>query len=96
MKALIWIGCIFSLGLILALIRNSGVILGGLPSALLFGATLFIANYACKQLDKIKGVTSDEKQDENASENLENYSDEINEDDNDEIKNDDNEKGDLV
>ena len=96
MKALIWIGCIFSLGLILGLIRSSGYILGGLPSALLFGVTMFIASYACKQLDKRKGATGDEKQDENASENLENYSDEINEDDNDEIKNEDNEKGDLV
>ena len=51
MKALIWIGCIFSFSLITTLIKGSGIILGGLPTAVLFAATWWIARTLCKKWD---------------------------------------------
>jgi hypothetical protein len=50
MKVLIWIGCIFCLGICFALIKNAGIILGGIPSALMFGGMWWIAK---KLSDKI-------------------------------------------
>ena len=54
MKALIWIGCIFSLSLCTVLIKNCGIILGGIPSALMFGGMWWIATTLCKKWDARK------------------------------------------
>lgn len=54
MKALIWIGCIFSLSLCLVFIRYAGVILGGIPSAALFAGMWFLARFLCKKWDEHK------------------------------------------
>lgn len=54
MKALIWIGCIFSLSLCTVLIKNCGIILGGIPSALMFGGMWWLATTLCKKCDARK------------------------------------------
>ena len=51
MKALIWIGCIFTLSLCFVMIKNAGIILGGIPSALMFGGMWWIASSLCKKWD---------------------------------------------
>lgn len=51
MKALIWIGCIFSLSLCTVLIKNCGIILGGIPTALMFGGMWWLATTLCKKWD---------------------------------------------
>ena len=51
MKALIWIGCIFTLSLCFVMIKNVGIILGGIPSALMFGGMWWIASFLCKKWD---------------------------------------------
>ena len=64
MKALIWIGCIFSLAICIALIKNCGVILGGIPSAVLFGGMYWLANTLCKKVDAKKNKNEGDKTDE--------------------------------
>ena len=64
MKALIWVGCIFALSLCFVLIKNAGIILGGIPSALMFGGMWCTASSLCKKWDyrkKDKGNMEDEK-----------------------------------
>lgn len=51
MKALIWIGCFLGNAIIQTIIKDCGIILGGIPSALLFGATWFIATKLCNKWD---------------------------------------------
>lgn len=51
MKALIWIGCIFTLSLCFVMIKNAGIILGGIPSALMFGGMWWIASSLSKKWD---------------------------------------------
>ena len=71
MKVLIWVGCIFSLALILTLIASSGFILGGLPSVLLFGGMIFLAKTLCKQWDNRHAKTeTKENTEEKTGENL--------------------------
>ena len=48
MKALIWIGCIFSLSVCTVIIKNCGIILGGIPTALMFGAMWWAATTLSK------------------------------------------------
>ena len=43
MKALIWVVCIFVYAVIQTLLTESGIILGGIPTAILFGTMMFIA-----------------------------------------------------
>ena len=54
MKVLIWFLCIFANALITTLIKEAGVILGGIPSALMFAATLWLARTLCKKWDEHK------------------------------------------
>ena len=54
MKALIWIGCIFTLSLCFVMIKNAGIILGGIPSALMFGGMWWIASSLSKKWDSRK------------------------------------------
>ncbi len=63
MKALIWIGCIFCLSLCMVLIKSCGIILGGIPSALMFGGMWWIATTLSKKWDSRKN-TDEAKGDE--------------------------------
>ena len=49
MKALIWIGCIFSLSLFMTLIKRCGITLGGIPSALMAGGMWWLATVLCRK-----------------------------------------------
>lgn len=54
MKVLIWFLCFFADALITTLIKNSGVTLGAIPTAILFGGTLWLARTLCKKWDEHK------------------------------------------
>ena len=54
MKALIWIGCIFCFSLFRVLIKDAGIILGGIPTALMFGGMWWLATTLCKKWDARK------------------------------------------
>ena len=54
MKATIWIGCFLFLGVILGLIRSSGFVLGGIPTALMFGGMWCFARFLTKKQDEHK------------------------------------------
>ena len=54
MKFLIWFLCIFSNALITTLIKESGVILGAIPTVILYGATFWLARALCKKWDEHK------------------------------------------
>lgn len=51
MKVLIWIGCFFSVAVIQMIVSDFGIILGGIPTALLFGAAWFVAKKLCDKWD---------------------------------------------
>lgn len=55
MKVLIWILCIFANALIITLLKESGIRLGGIPTMILFSAMLWLAGTLCKKWDKHKG-----------------------------------------
>ena len=59
MKAVIWLGCIFSLSFFMVILKNSGIILGGIPTALLFGGMLWLARTLCKKWDEHKAEKGD-------------------------------------
>ena len=61
MKVLIWFLCIFANALITTLIKEAGVILGGIPTALMFAATLWLARTLCKKWDEHKENKAAEK-----------------------------------
>lgn len=63
MKALIWIGCVVSLSLCTVLIRYCGIVLGGIPSALMFAGMWWLATTLCKKWDARKQQNGDEEQD---------------------------------
>lgn len=54
MKVLIWFICFFVVALIRTSTQESGIILGGLPTALLYLGAYFIARSLCKSLDERK------------------------------------------
>lgn len=54
MKFLIWFLCIFANALITTLIKETGVILGGIPTVVLYGATIWLARTLCKKWDERK------------------------------------------
>lgn len=58
MKVLIWILCFFANALITTLIKEGGIILGGIPTALMFGGTLWLARTLCKKWDEHKANRS--------------------------------------
>lgn len=51
MKVLIWIGCLFAKGIVVTLLGYAGIILGGLPTVLLFVATCWLADTLCRKWD---------------------------------------------
>ncbi len=54
MKFLIWILCFSCNALITNLLRYSGVILGDIPTCILFLITLWTAKFLCRKWDKYK------------------------------------------
>lgn len=58
MKVLIWILCFFANALVTTLIKESGVILGAIPTVILYGATFWLARTLCKKWDAHKANKS--------------------------------------
>lgn len=54
MKFSIWFLCIFANALITTLIKETGVILGAIPTVVLYGATIWLAKTLCKKWDEHK------------------------------------------
>ena len=54
MKALIWVGCCFLYGLITTLAKQSGIILGGIPTFILATGIFWLARTLCKKYDEYK------------------------------------------
>ena len=54
MKVLIWFLCIFAYALITTLIKEAGIILGAIPTVILYGATFWLARTLCKKWDEHK------------------------------------------
>lgn len=61
MKVLIWFLCIFANALITTIIKYNGIILGAIPSVLLFAGTMWLARTLCKKWDVYKEKKSAEK-----------------------------------
>lgn len=54
MKFLIWFGCILCYGIIQAIFKGKGILLGGIPTAILVLITLSSARSLCKLWEKHK------------------------------------------
>ena len=54
MKVLIWFGCFFTLSLVVTALRGSGIILGFVPTFLLYAAAALIARLLCLKIDADK------------------------------------------
>lgn len=54
MKALIWVGCCFAFGLITTLVKQFGVVLGGIPTLILAGGIFWLARTLCEKYDEHK------------------------------------------
>ena len=72
MKALIWFGCIFFIAVIQTIFRQSGVVLGAIPTVILYGGMLWLETHLCKKYDESKSSSQDESEsdDKNRNENL--------------------------
>ena len=60
MKVLIWILCIFANALITAILKESGIPLGAIPTMILFAAMLWLARTLCKKWEEHKGRGGDD------------------------------------
>ncbi len=56
MKVLIWFLCILVNAIITAVIKENGIILGGIPTAFLTFATLSLAFFLCRKWDEYNQV----------------------------------------
>lgn len=54
MRALIWIGCIFANAIITTLFKQNGIILGAIPTVLLYLGAVYLARYLCELWDERK------------------------------------------
>lgn len=52
MKVLIWIGCLFANALITTLFKENGIILGAIPTVLLYLGAVYLARTLCKLWDE--------------------------------------------
>ena len=52
MRALIWIGCIFANAIITTLFKQNGIILGAIPTVLLYLGAVYLARYLCGLWDE--------------------------------------------
>ncbi len=57
MKALIWVVCIFALAVIQTVLTESGIILGGIPTAILYGTTMYVARTLSSKVGKKDSTT---------------------------------------
>lgn len=63
MKVLIWVLCFFANALITTIIKGNGVILGAIPTVILYGVTIWLARTLCKKWDERKAdKTIDQKE----------------------------------
>ena len=51
MKILIWTGIMLIPSIIATLVKDSGILLGGIPTAILYGTAFWLANKLCKKYD---------------------------------------------
>ena len=70
MKVLIWCLCFFANALITTILKQSGIMLGGIPTMLLFAGTIALARILCKNWDNRKKIKKEEKSKEEITENL--------------------------
>ena len=56
MKALIWCACMLIPALPLTLAKDYGIIVGGIPTAILYGIGIWLANKLCNKLDLKKAM----------------------------------------
>ena len=54
MKGLIWFLCIFACAAVFAAFRMKGILLGGIPSMIIFGSALWLARTLCRKWDEHK------------------------------------------
>lgn len=52
MKILIWFLCLFAHAFITTLLKSNGILLGGIPTALLIGGAMWLAKTLCKKWDE--------------------------------------------
>ena len=52
MKVLIWAGCIFAYALVQVIITDSGIVLGGIPAAVMFFIMFAGAKALCRKWDE--------------------------------------------
>ena len=52
MKILFWILCVFAAAIIGAMFKMGGIMLGAIPSAILYGGAIWLANRLCKKWDE--------------------------------------------
>lgn len=52
MKGLIWFGCIFVLSLITTMLKNAGIILGAIPTVLLYSGAVWVARALTKSIGR--------------------------------------------
>ncbi len=62
MKVIIWLACFFVNALITTAFRSNGILLGAIPTVLLFSATVWVARALCRKWDDHKGNKELEKQ----------------------------------
>ena len=51
MKVIIWVGCMITPNIIAMLCIDNGIILGGIPSAILYALAVWLAKTLCGRLD---------------------------------------------
>lgn len=54
MKVVIWLCCLFVASVIVTALKWSGIVLGGIPTVILYGITFWAARALCKQWDSHK------------------------------------------
>ncbi len=57
MKVIIWVVCVFVYALIQTLLTESGIILGGIPTAILFGTMMYVARTLSSKVGKKDSTT---------------------------------------
>ena len=69
MKFLIWFLCFFANGIITTLLKNAGILLGAIPTVILFSATIWLAQMLCKKWEthKESKETKAKSQDQSSS-----------------------------
>ena len=61
MKVFIWFACIFVCSFINTALNTSGILLGGIPTIILYGSTIWIAITLCKKYEENKKNSPDKK-----------------------------------